>query len=444
MKALRRETSCRKIRKMHDVAITKILMDQGRVTGAMGLNIQTGDFMVFRSNAIIIATGGGGELFSVHTNTPDATGDGAYLTYEAGAELVDMEFILFLGHALLFSEAVKGVLYTFQRLYWHGAKHLYNALGDPFLSTYDPAGRANPAREIYARAIFCEVREGRGSEHGGAYFDPGSVPKEVLMQELPLQTKYLMNFGVDMRQPIEVGPAAHYMCGGVKINAHAETSLSGLYAAGEASGGVHGAARVGGNSLAELLVFGKRAGKNSAAYASRRQKPVMDVDVVEAERRRVLDFITRRSKKALCPCQIKIALKDLMWRYVGVVRNDGGLKYAIDEIRRMKHDHVPRMSFANNVRKYNYEWIEALEVHSMINLAELIARAALMRTESRGTHYREDHLETNHRDWVKNIVIRPEGDDAMFVTRPVTFTRPTLGDICVETHRHVDALPIRS
>lgn len=423
MRALRGEVSRRKIRKMNDTIVTKILVNEGKVAGATGLDIKRGEFILFRTNAIIMATGGAGELFSLNTNTPDSTGDGYSLAYEAGAELVDIEFILFLGHAVLFPEAVKGSLYTFQRLYWHGAKPIYNSRGEPFVSRYDPLGRENPAREIYARAIFYEVLAGRGSAHGGAYFNPGSVPFEVLMRELPRQTKYLMSFGVDMRKPIEVGLAAHYFCGGIRINGKAETTLPGLYAAGEVSGGVHGAARIGGNSLAELFVFGKRAGKYASDYASGLSKPPVDMSAVDAERQRVYDLLKRKPDRARRPCMVKRKLQELMWRHAGIVRNEEGLKHALGEIRRMKEEELPEIGTTSNNRIYNYEWIEALEVRGMLNLAEAVCRSALLRRESRGSHYREDHPEMNNTDWMKNIVLRLENGEVKSSIKPITVTR---------------------
>jgi fumarate reductase (CoM/CoB) subunit A len=366
---------------------------------------------------VILATGGAGELFPVNSNTPDSTGDGYTLALDAGADLVDMEFILMLGHAVLHPVAVRGVLYTFQYLLPKGGAPLYNAEGEPFLSRYDPEGSDNPARHIYARAIYGEVRAGRGSPHGGAWFDPASVSMETLLDTLPSQTEYLMQFGVDMRKPIEVGVAAHYICGGVKIGPNAETSLRGLYAVGECSGGVHGAARIGGNSLSELLVFGKRAGRYAAEYAATAGAVRSDGDAEEAEYRRVLGLLDR-GRDGPRPTEVKRQLQETMDRDVGVVRNEAGLSAAIATLEALEARTLPTMAVASDDRIGNYDWIEALEVSSMVRLGRAIAGAARLRTESRGAHYREDKPSPDDGAWRRNILINADGGEIGFRTRP--------------------------
>ena len=291
MQALRKQMNRRKIPRLHEILVTKLLKDEGRIAGAVGIDFQSGELLHISAKVIVMATGGGGELFPVNSNTPDATGDGCILALEAGADLVDMEFILMLGHAVLHPETVRGVLFTFQYLLPKGARAPFNSEGEPFLANYDPEGSDNPARHIYARAIHGEVGAGRGSPHGGVYFDPGSVSLETLMDSLPSQTKFLQTLGVDMRAPIEVGVAAHYFCGGIKIGPRAQSSLKGLYAVGECSGGPHGAARVGGNSLTEVLVFGKRAGRHAAETSTESPSPKTDREAIEAECARLLGIL---------------------------------------------------------------------------------------------------------------------------------------------------------
>ncbi len=368
-----------------------------------------------------MATGGAGELFPVHSNTPDSTGDGYALALNAGADLVDIEFLLMLGHAVLHPATVRGVLFTFQYLLTKGAKPLFNSEGEPFLSNYDPEGSDNPARHIYARAVYGEVRAGRGSPHGGAFFDPGSVSHETLMDSLPSQTKYLEKFGVDMTKPIEVGAAAHYVCGGIKINTQSQSTVPGLFAVGECSGGPHGAGRIGGNSLTEILVFGKRAGAEAAAFANAGSTGASDNDEVSAEASRVTSYLSR-DRTGPRPNVIKTRLQKLMNDYVGVVRNDEGLRNTIAEFERMEHEDLPNMSMAEDNRVGNYDWVEALEVTAMIRFARAMAGAALLRTESRGAHYREDYPELDDKNWLQNIIIRHTGnEDALaFETKECT------------------------
>ena len=416
MQALRRQINKRDIPRLHEILVTRLLKDGDRVCGAMAVDFQKGALLEIRAGAVVMATGGAGELFPVHSNTPDSTGDGYALALDAGADLVDVEFLLMLGHAVLHPATVRGVLFTFQYLLTKGARPLYNADGDPFLARYDPEGSDNPARHIYARAIHGEVRAGRGSPHGGAFFDPGSVSIKTLMASLPSQTKYLQSFGVDMTKPIEVGAAAHYVCGGIKIGARAQSTIQGLFAVGECSGGPHGAGRIGGNSLTEILVFGKRAGIAASEFAGSHGAGPSDAAIIAAESDRILDYLSAR-RTGPRPNVIKAMLQKLMNDHVGVVRNDEGLREAAARLERMEAVDLCTMSVAESNRIGNYDWIEALEVTAMVRFARAMAGAALKRTESRGAHYREDYPELDNEAWLKNIIIRKDGDELAFEPR---------------------------
>lgn len=418
MQALRKQMNKLKIPRLNEILVTKLLKTENQVTGVVAIDFRTGELLHISAKAVIMATGGGGELFPVNSNTPDSTGDGSVLALEAGADLVDMEFILMLGHAVLHPETVRGVLFTFQYLLAKGARGLYNSKGETFLANYDPDGSDNPPRHIYARAIAGEVKAGRGTPHGGVYFDPTSVPFETLTDTLPSQTHFLQTLGVDMSQPIEVGVAAHYFCGGIKINAHAQSSVPRLYAVGECSGGPHGAARVGGNSLTEVLVFGKRAGRHAAETVAQLPSLKTYQDEIDAECQRLLGFfdITRRGPR---PSQLKDRLKQTMGEHVGVVRTDAGLRQALVELEKIAAEDLPTMSLANPERIANYDWIQALEVTLMTRLGEVVSRASLERTESRGAHYREDFPEKDDDKWLRNIVVRQQGDGLSISSSPV-------------------------
>ncbi|MDP7652267.1 MAG: FAD-binding protein [Rhodospirillales bacterium] len=418
MQALRRQMNKCDIPRRHEILVTKLLKDGNRISGAVALDFQTGELLEIRARSVIMATGGGGELFPVNSNTPDSTGDGCALALGAGADLVDMEFILMLGHAVMFPETVRGVLFTFQYLLDKGARALFNAEGEPFLSRYDPEGSDNPPRHIYARAIHGEVRAGRGSPHGGVFFDPGSVPLETVVDALPSQTQFLQSFGVDMRQPIEVGVAAHYFCGGIRIGPDSLSTVPGLYGVGECSGGPHGAARVGGNSLTEVLVFGKRAGRHAAETAATANAPTNDPDEVETECRRLLGFL-EGSRNGPRPSEIKKRIKQTMNDHVGVVRDAAGLKEALDAFEEIAMRNLPAMALASPERIANYDWIQAIEATSMTRVGEAVARAALMRTESRGAHYREDHPDQIDDEWLQNIVVRQRGKELSVSSVPV-------------------------
>lgn len=413
MTVLARTAVKRGIRMLSDMMITRLLVNGNVAFGAVGLNLTTGALTLFRAGAVILATGGASSLYALSSNPPESTGDGYMLAYREGARLVDMEFFLFLGHAVLYPESARGVLYPFQYLLGLGARHLYNAEGHAFIGDYTPDGSLNPSRDLYARAIHWEVRAGRGSLHGGAYFDPFSLPREVLDHELPSQTKFIESLGVDLSKPMEVGVAGHFLCGGIRIDEWCRTSIDGLFSAGEVSGGVHGGARIGGNALAELFVFGRRAGEAAAAFAEERRgeaSPGREREVLEGERERVERVLTREDGPR--PGTLRHALQHVMWEQVSVIRTRHGLEDAIRRIRDIRAT-LPLVRAASGGRGYNLDLSAALELENMAELADIIARAALLREESRAGHFREDFPERSE-EWNRNILVSCGNDGPLF------------------------------
>lgn len=403
----------RGIRMMSDMLITRLLVRDGRAFGAVGLNLATGELMLFRAGAVILATGGAASLYALSSNPPESTGDGYMLAYRAGARLIDMEFFLFLGHAVLYPESARGVLYPFQYLLGLGARPLYNAEGRCFIGDYTPEGVTNPSRDLYARAIHWEVMAGRGSEHGGAYFDPFSLPRDVLDRELPSQTRFLESLGVDLTKPMEVGVAGHFLCGGVSIDEWCRTSLDRLFAVGEVAGGVHGGARIGGNALAELFVFGRRAGEAAAATAAGAIAALSETEeheAVDAERSR-FEAVLKRSDGPR-PGELRSRLQNIMWRHVSVIRSRMGLEKALSAIAALQKE-LPDMRAASSSRVFNLDLMAALELENMAQLAGIIAQAALMREESRAGHFREDFPERS-REWDCNILVDRGADGPSF------------------------------
>lgn len=406
MRVLRREAARVGVVTRSDILVTKILLADGEACGAAALDMTRGEIVQVRARAVIIAAGGASELYSLSTCPPEATGDGYILGYNAGAALVDPEFFLFLGHALMAPASARGVLYPFQYLLWLGAKPLYNALGESFVEKYSEDGSRNPARDVYARAIFGENRAGRGSTHGGAYFDPASLPLERLQKELPSQTHFLRELGLSMRSPIEVGVAGHFLCGGLEVGATTETRVPGLFAAGEVAGGLHGAARIGGNALAELFVFGKRAG----LYASLRAKKAAGTMPVSSEageeEKRLLAILHAKPRERARA--VRRELQNIMSAKVGVIRNQKTLDEAVRNFRELRAL-LPDVAPVAKNRIFNLEWLERLELENMLQMAEIVAMAAASRKESRGAHYREDYPERDPH-WQKNtLVARGDG-----------------------------------
>lgn len=397
------------IRLVEDAVITRLLKDGERIAGAVALDMRAGEPVVFLAPAVILATGGYPELWRWTDTEPGLTGEGVYLAWEAGADLVDLEMMLFYPTGLCWPAEVEGTLVQYEGLltdkYCHG--QMLNGLEEPFL----PQTERLPVRDVMMKLMFREIEEGRGSPHGGVYVDlrrsPRS-PEEVLdilhrLDSLPYNE--LTDFGIDvLQQPIEVKPVTHYTLGGVRINEWAETTVPGLFAAGEVSGNVHGANRTSGNALAETQVFGRRAGEQAAQYVRAARSVALDETQVEPEIARLLSL--RRSRPdGMRPIEIKRQIKAVMHEHVHYRRDGEGLQMAITALRHLRDDVLPRTDASQGPDVYNYEWEEAIEVGFMVRLAEMVAASALARQESRGHHWRTDFPEMSS-EWEKHTIVR--------------------------------------
>src|SRR3954465_1164644 len=272
-----------------ECTITKLLKDGDRIAGAFGYWREQGRFVLFKAKSVIICTGGIGKAWKVTSNSWEGAGDGMALAYQAGAELLDMEFVQFHPTGMVWPPGVQGILVT-EAVRGEGGI-LRNKNGERFMEKYDPKRMELSTRDVVARSIYTEVREGRGSEHGGAYLDISHKPAEYVKQKLPSmyhQFKELADVDIT-KQPMEVGPTCHYMMGGIRVDAEtAQSTVPGLYAAGEAAAGLHGANRLGGNSLSDLVVFGRRAGLAAAEHAQKQSAATIDPDQINAAEREML------------------------------------------------------------------------------------------------------------------------------------------------------------
>lgn len=430
MRVLKKETLGRqKIRLMDEVFVTNYLVSaSGWLTGAFGIDIKTGGLLLFKTKAVVDATGGAMYLYEHQCGTPESTGDGLAMALRAGAELVDMEFVQFHPTVLLSPLALRGnqgVLYL-ARVLLRGV--MLNAKGERFLERYDPERMELTDRDIMARAIHREVMEGRGSPNGGVWLDVshmGDAEVEARVRKFAPKWVFrginLLEYGLDLRRvPLEIGPFAHFWCGGIKVGPGMGTRVNGLFASGEAIGGVFGANRMPGDALVQAVVTGKTAGISAAEYAKGSSSPGEDGESVKAEAHRALSFL--RDGKGARPHRIRKSLRRLMMQKVGVVRNEGGLKEALAELARIREEDLPRIALRTKSRKYNREWVESLELQNMLEVAEMTANPALRRNETRGNHEREDYVETS-RDWLKNIVIRSSGGKLELEEIPCSFPR---------------------
>jgi fumarate reductase (CoM/CoB) subunit A len=298
---------------------------------------------------------------------------------------------------------------------------LFNTKKERLMQRYDPKLMELAGRDVVARSIATEILEGRGTPQGGVYLNVSHLPANVIEERLPSMLRQFRDVGVDIRkEPMQVAPTAHHFMGGVQINENAETNVAGMYAAGEVTGGIHGGNRLGGNALADTQVFGKRAGENAAEYAKKNPMLPIEKKQIDREMENAGEFLKKR--EGMRPVEIKNKLQSLIWDKVGIFRTGKEIQEAITEIERMKEHDLPRLCVMSNGTRYNREWIEALEIENLVTVAEMVAEAALMRTESRGAHYRRDFPKTDNQNWFTNIVIDQKDGVMSFQKVPVVAT----------------------
>jgi succinate dehydrogenase / fumarate reductase flavoprotein subunit len=398
-----------------ECTVSRLLTDGGRIAGAFAYWREQGRFVVFKAKAVVIATGGIGKAYHVTSNSWEYSGDGMAMAYQAGAELMDLEFVQFHPTGMVWPPGVRGILVT-EAVRGEGGI-LRNKNGERFMERYDPERMELSTRDVVARAIYTEVREGRGTEHGGAYLDISHKPAEYVKRKLPsMYHQFLELADVDItKQAMEVGPTCHYVMGGIRVDAEtAQSTLPGLFAAGEAAAGLHGANRLGGNSLSDLLVFGRRAGASAARYACSSPPAVVDSGQVEEAARELLEPFERNGGEN--PYDIQRDLQDVMQNRVGIFRNEEDLKLALDELEKLKA-RLAKVGVQGS-RLYNPGWHLAQELRSLLTVSEAVARCALERKESRGAHSRIDFPNYDER-WAKlNNVISRAGDQMKLTQRP--------------------------
>src|SRR5579875_593418 len=428
-----------------ECTVLKLLTGDGRIAGAFGYERERGRFLLFRTKSIVLATGGIGRAYKITSNSWEYTGDGHSLAYHAGASLMDMEFVQFHPTGMIWPPSVSGILVT-EGVRGEGGV-LKNQEGRRFMfddipENYRPQTADNEeegwrytqgdrnarrppellTRDHVARCIMREVREGRGSPHGGVYLDiswiKDRIPKgaEYIKRKLPSmyhQFKQLADIDIT-QEPMEVGPTTHYMMGGVRVDADTQMSdVPGLFAAGECAAGLHGANRLGGNSLSDLLVFGRRAGEYAARFAQEHPAVSVNPDEVEAAARQALAPFERESGEG--PFQVQHDLQDMMQNWVGIVRREEELAKALTQIP-VLWERWRKVSVGGN-REYNPGWHTALDLRNLLTVSEAITRAAIERKESRGAHFRDDYPAKDESFAKVHMTIRKGPDGEMRVGR---------------------------
>ncbi|SHJ26177.1 fumarate reductase (CoM/CoB) subunit A [Dethiosulfatibacter aminovorans DSM 17477] len=383
-----------------DFMVTKLLVSDDRVVGAIGLDCQKGMLTFIRAKSIVLATGGNERLYYFSDASVDSTGDGIALAYNAGAQVMDMEFMQFYPHALVYPDALRGVIIPEEVYYESLVKaRIYNGQGEEFAYRYDPVRKEKTTRDILARAIFTEIDQGRGTEHGGIIIDGRGCDKKEIMGLVGPLYNFLLRNGVDMLEvPLEVAPSSHYQCGGIKIKADGSTNIKGLYAAGECTGGFDGANRLSSNALTEAVVYGMVSGQEAGRFSKDNDHLISDYNDIETACNEVYSILQGEEKEGVDVLGLKVKLQKLMVKKAGVVRNETQLKEALEEVHEMRKQ-FSNVSLVNKDLVCNQELVEALELKSLLDNAELLIRAALFRNESRGNHFRQDIPEVNDRDF---------------------------------------------
>jgi len=403
-----------------ECTVTRLLKDGDRIAGAFAYWRESGRFVIFKAKSIVLATGGIGKIYPVTSNSWEYTGDGMALAYEAGADLLDMEFVQFHPTGMVWPPGVQGLLVT-EAVRGEGGI-LRNKGGERFMEKYDPKRMELSTRDVVARAIYTEVKEGRGTEHGGAFLDISHKPAEYVKRKLPsMYHQFLELADVDItKQPMEVGPTCHYMMGGVRVGAEGgETTVPGLFAAGEAAAGLHGANRLGGNSLSDLLVFGRRAGMAAAQHAKLAAAPTVDPDQIQLAEREMLGPFSRKDGEN--PYALHGELQETMQDLAGIFRVERDLSQALLDIQEMK-ERAGQLSISGS-RMFNPGWHLCRDLKSMLTIAEAVTRSALARQESRGAHSRLDYPNYDPVWEKQNNVISRRGD-AMELRQVPTMKMP--------------------
>ncbi|MFH9421450.1 fumarate reductase/succinate dehydrogenase flavoprotein subunit [Streptomyces sp. NPDC017529] len=419
-----------RLKVFQECTVTRVLKDEGRVAGAFCYERESGRFFVLQAPSVVLATGGIGKSFKVTSNSWEYTGDGHALALLAGAPLINMEFVQFHPTGMVWPPSVKGILVTESvrgdggvLRNSDGKRFMFDYIPDVFKEKYaqsedegdrwydDPDHNRRPPellpRDEVARAINAEVKAGRGSPHGGVFLDVSTrMPAEVIRRRLPSmhhQFKELADVDITA-EPMEVGPTCHYVMGGVEVDPDtaAATGVPGLFAAGEVAGGMHGSNRLGGNSLSDLLVFGRRAGRYAAEHARASGRPAADplqLDAAEAEALRPFSAegpdARHTGRPAENPYTLHQELQQAMNDLVGIIRKQGEMEEALERLADLRVR--ARRAGVEGHRQYNPGWHLAIDLRNMLLVSECVARAALERRESRGGHTRDDHPEMDRR-----------------------------------------------
>lgn len=424
------------IRVLQETRGLDLLTSDGRVNGALLLNTRTGRLIAARARATLIASGGGATMYRISSPSMEKSADGMAMAFRAGARFVDMEMLQFHPTGLLVGKSVATGGLLEEGLRGAGAR-LFNGLGERYMERYDPEKLERATRDVISRSSYLEIMAGRGTPSGGVYIDVSHLDHAWVAKNFQGMVERCHDYGFDLvHDRVEVSPSAHFQMGGITIDTACRASLERLFAAGEDAGGVHGANRLGGNGVADSIVYGARAGDSMAEFVLGKEFfPVFEAQTRELAARWVAPLHRAGGEN---PFQLRGALNDLMWENVGVVRDGPSLTAAVDGLQTLK-ERVAAIAVAGPAES-NPAWNEAMNLENLLINAEMVARSAAMRTESRGAHYRQD-FPTPDPTWLKNIHLIPESGGMRLECEPVRFTRlapPEMGatTYAIDLRRH--------
>ena len=404
-----------------ETTVFKLLTEGGRVVGALAYRRSDGSLLMYRCGALVLASGGAGKMYRVTSNSWESTGDGTALAYEVGAQLRDMEMVQFHPTGMVWPAGVRGILVT-EGVRGEGGV-LRNKEGERFMERYDHERMELSSRDVVARAINSEVNAGRGTPHGGVFLDITHRKPEFIKSKLPsMYEQFLKLAKVDItKEPMEVAPTLHYMMAGVRVEPETgATNVAGLYAAGELASGLHGANRLGGNSLSDLLVFGKRAGEAAAADALRNAKQAkarVDPAQVDAAIAGLMAPLARPGGEN--PFKLHGELQDLMSTYAPIVRDEPTLEAGLEKLKELQSRALTCGAGGSATRAFNPGWHTAHDLQSMLVNAEALLRSAMARKESRGAHARSDFPKTDDELGRVNFVVERTADGMRVTAHPI-------------------------
>lgn len=433
--ALRRHAGDVGVEFLEDTMLLDLVLQEGKIGGALGLDIRTGEFIHFRAKAVVMATGGWHKAFWPNTGMRDLSGEGMAMAHRAGAELGNTEFVTFCCNIILSPPVWRGSLATYI-LGNRCSLELTNRVGEPFLKKYDPfvveTGTTMEWNKCFVSfATMREVREGKGSPNGGVYMRRGQVPWETVERIATARFPNWKYKALDLselgkmfkdNEPVEVGAVVEYFDGGIVIDERFETGVEGLYAAGECTLGPFGANRVC-SAITEMLVHGADAGRNAGEYARKNRMRKLDARAFRPLQEEVERPLTRQSR--LKPAPVRRRVQEMAHKSLGPIRKEEELSGFIASLDSVLKDELPNLATTSKSRTYNKEWLDAIELKNMVHLLKTSAVSALHRTESRGVHYREDFPYTDNDNWLRENIVQFDAAAMKVSRRPVTVTSLT-------------------